>query len=160
MEIRGALVSRNIVVFYTYRAVSTSRFADRHGMRRPHGTQLRSFTILSRLFIQELRVQQLAVDEPSTYSCPLWFLVGLQSTTGFPLLIPRHSTAITRSLSYGSLLPLGIVIDHDRYKSGFDYARLSRLSYDLSNVPVELIAIGRTTRNRIPQKGILYSIQS
>jgi len=67
-------------------------------MRRPHGTQLRSFTVLSRLFIQELRVQQLAVDEPPHVFLPTVISRGTPIDDGVPLpLIPRHSTA--RSLA-------------------------------------------------------------
>lgn len=161
------MASRNIVVFHSsHRAASTSRFVDRHGMRRPHGTQLRSFTVLSRLFIQELRVQQLGVDEPPTYSCLLWFLVGLQSTTGFLYLSFRDTQPhpLARRPPTGSFLPLGTVTDRGRYKSGSDYARLSRLSYDLSDVPVELTVMGWATREKeretAAQKGSSPSIQS
>lgn len=85
---------------------------------------------------------------------------GTPIDDGVPLpLIPRHPTASARSpSSYGSFLPLGIVTDRGRYKSGSDYARLSRLSYDLSDMPVELTVIGRANEKQSEKRLLVFSL--
>lgn len=152
----------NIVKHCSLSAHRATSWFDRHGMRRPqrnygrlrfcHGYSSRNCALNSEELTSPPRIPVPAVISRGT---------PIDDGGSSISLIPRYSTASARSSSsYGSFLPLGTVTDRGRYKSGSDYVRLSRLSYDLSDVPVELTVIGRTTRKRNSYPKRNPSIQS
>lgn len=117
------------------------------------GTQLRSFTVLSRLFIQELRVQQLyeLTSPPAAMISH-----GTQSRRRRGSSISRagrYPAATTRSSSYGSFPSPGDRRgDRDRYKSGCDRPT----AVGIQTPPVELTARRGISRCSIVTQSHVY----
>lgn len=155
--IHNITASRNIIVLHRLTeggrdGLRSSRFTDRHEMQRPRETQLRSFTVLSRLFIQELRVlTATSWRAPSRIPARRDFSWDHSQRRGSLLYLSFRDTQphpfVHSSSSYGSFLSPETVTDRGKYKSGPDSVRLSRLRHDLSDAPVELTAMRSPTRS-------------